>query len=68
MYTYPIHSRDPGTAAKTLTAPMAIPVGSRCVKGVRPPAAPHASIEALMFTEMIVNAFNANASQLYRGI
>jgi hypothetical protein len=68
MYTYPINSRESRLSAKPRTSSMAIPVGTLCVKGVRPPAAPRATLEAMMITDMIVNAFNDNASQLYRGI
>ncbi|WP_295393598.1 hypothetical protein [uncultured Thiodictyon sp.] len=68
MHTYPIRCHDSRTNSKTRTSPMAIPVGSRCVKGVHPAAAARAAIEAMMITEMMVSAFNENGSQLYRGI
>ncbi|WP_295456818.1 hypothetical protein [uncultured Thiodictyon sp.] len=68
MHTYPIDDRDSRAALKPRTSAMATPVGTRCVKGVRPQAVFSASIEAMMVTEMIVSAFNDNASQLYRGI
>ncbi len=68
MHTYPIHYRDSHTDPKPRTSVMATPVGTRCVKGVRPQAVSSASLEAMMVTEMIVSAFNDNASQLYRGI
>ncbi|WP_295456816.1 hypothetical protein [uncultured Thiodictyon sp.] len=56
MYTYPIHSRDPRTAPEARTA--------------RPskPASRGSIAQDLAVAEMIVNAFNDNASQLYRGI
>ena len=56
MYSYPIHSRNSGTTQPSRTA--------------RPskPAPRERIAQDLMVAQMIVNAFNDNASQLYRGI
>ncbi|WP_295456833.1 hypothetical protein [uncultured Thiodictyon sp.] len=56
MYTYPIHSRDSRTAPQFRTA------------GPSKPAPRDSIAQDLMVAEMIANAFNDNASQLYRGI
>ncbi|WP_295442651.1 hypothetical protein [uncultured Thiodictyon sp.] len=56
MYTYPIHSRDSHTAPQARTAQ---------------PSTPNARdriTQDLAVAELILNAFNDNASQLYRGI
>ncbi|WP_295386713.1 hypothetical protein [uncultured Thiodictyon sp.] len=68
MYTYPIHCPSSRTATKTRPAPIALAVGTRCVKGIRPAAAARADLDAMAITEMLVSAFHDNGSQLYRDI
>ncbi|WP_295443341.1 hypothetical protein [uncultured Thiodictyon sp.] len=56
MYTYPIRSRESHTATQARTAQLSTPNARDSIT------------QDLAVAEMIVNAFNDNASQLYRGI